>query len=310
MGEWSKKVGEVGEEVAGLFLNMIGWGAAQHGVPITCLRPEEHEKAGGGRGTHGVDYLLARQSPLVDGVGQNLLVSVKYSAEAYPKNPIRIFKDHFTDLAQTLECFKNSEARSALLATVRGVSRTQDLGVLLWMNNDRAGTGDVIKQLERVILPDTLSYDGIFVVDNKRAQFVFNSVHHAKTLANGSEMAFFFYPNTGKNINPTTKETHGYYLPVEYINSTVLAFRITDKSSTQHTLLLCTSESFSEGGLKRLMGLSNSISLNWCSRVVLAFPDYDRLTHGNMVQLAKGCFSNAAFANGVEVHSYDGDFRN
>jgi len=74
MGEWSKKVGEVGEEIAGVFLQMIGWGMAQHGVALPCLRPETHNKAGDGRGTHGVDFLTARQSPLVDGLGQNLLI--------------------------------------------------------------------------------------------------------------------------------------------------------------------------------------------------------------------------------------------
>ena len=59
MGEWSKKVGEVGEEIAGVFLQTIGWDTAQHGVALPCLRPETHNKAGDGRGTHGVDFLAA-----------------------------------------------------------------------------------------------------------------------------------------------------------------------------------------------------------------------------------------------------------
>jgi hypothetical protein len=308
MGEWSKKVGEVGEDVAALFLQMIGCGAAQHGVPLPCVRAEAHGKAGDGRGTHGVDFLTARRSPLSDGVGQNLLVSVKFSADPYPRNPTRVFKAHFTDLAHTLECFKNSEVRSKLLQTVRGVTRTQDVGVLLWINNDRQGNGDVISQVERVNLPDTLNFESIYVVDNKRAGFVFNSVHFAKGLANGSGVAFF-YPDTEKNVNPVTKETHGPFLPVEYINSSVLAFRIADETSTERTLLLSTVESFSEGGLKRLMGLAQSISQDWCSKVVLAFPDYDKLSHGNMVQSAKGCFSNASFVDRVEVRCYEEDFR-
>jgi len=92
MGEWSKKVGEVGESVAGDFLRLIGWGAAQHGLQLPCARGDSHKNAGSERRTHGIDYLLACKSPLRDGVVQNLVVSVKYSAEGYPPNPKGIFK--------------------------------------------------------------------------------------------------------------------------------------------------------------------------------------------------------------------------
>jgi hypothetical protein len=308
MGEWSKKVGEVGEEIAGIFLQTIGWGAAQHGVAFTCHRPEAHDKSADGRGTHGIDYLVARRSPLVDGVGQNLVVSVKFSSDPYPRSPNPKFKEHFTDLAHTLECFKNSDERNRLLQSVRGVTRTQDVGVLLWIHNDRKGNNDVISQASKAILPYTLTYEAIYLVDNRRAQFVFNSVHYARSIGDGSDVTFF-YPDTGKNVNPTTKETHGTFLPVEHINSSVLAFRIADHSSSERTLLLSTIESFSEVGLKRLMGLAQSISQDWCSRVILAFPDFDKLHHGNIVQSAKGCFSNATFTNGAEVHCYEDDFR-
>jgi hypothetical protein len=99
MGEWSKKVGETGEAVAGEFLRLIGWGAAQHGVELPCSRPEAHKNSEAGRRTHGIDYLLACKSPLGDGVGQNLVVSVKFSAQPYPTNPKGVFKEHFRDLA-------------------------------------------------------------------------------------------------------------------------------------------------------------------------------------------------------------------
>jgi hypothetical protein len=80
MGEWSKKVVELGEEIAAEFLRLIGWTSAQKGVALPCIRPEPHKVNNGERRTHGIDYLLAHASPLVDGVAQNLVVSVKYSA--------------------------------------------------------------------------------------------------------------------------------------------------------------------------------------------------------------------------------------
>lgn len=307
MGEWSKKVGEAGENIAGEFLRMVGWGAAQTGVELSCVRPEGHMVSGHARRTHGIDYLLGYRSPLVDGVGQNLVISVKFSAEPYPKNPISLFKSHFADLAHTVECFKNSEVRRTLLQSVKGVTKTQDVGVLLWINNDRSTEGDVISQVARVMLPDTLKYEAIYVVDNKRARFIFDSLNHAKKISNGLEVEFF-YPDTGKNVNPLTHVKHGRILPVEYINSSVLPLRMTDKERDKRILLLSNIEGFSEAGVKRLLGLAQHLSQDWCSRVVIAFPDYDPLVHDNVVNLAKGSFSNDGFANGVEIRCYDEDF--
>src|ERR1043165_2286221 len=84
VGEWSKKVGEFGEDIAGEFLHTIGWGAAQKGVELSCTRPEVHKRGSAERRTHGIDYLVSYPSPLFDAVGHNLVVSVKHSAEPYP----------------------------------------------------------------------------------------------------------------------------------------------------------------------------------------------------------------------------------
>jgi len=129
MGEWSKKVGEYGEKIAGEFLHTIGWGSAQSGIPLACVKPDQHRRGERDRTTHGIDYLISYQSPLIDGVGQNVVVSVKYSAEPYPDSLSRIFKQHFIDLAHTLECFKNSEARRNTSRSVGHVGRIQVTGL-------------------------------------------------------------------------------------------------------------------------------------------------------------------------------------
>lgn len=308
MGEWSKKVGEAGEAIAAEFLRLVGWGAAQHGVEFPCARPEAHKTGEAGRRTHGIDYLLACKSPLGDGAGQNLVVSVKFSAGAYPPNPKGLFKEHFTDLAHTLECFKNSEVRRAVARGVKGVTKGQDIGVLLWINNDKDGEPDVIGRVSNVILPDTLKYEAVYLVDNRRAGFIFDSINHARQFEKGCEVTFFYH-ETGKSFNPQLRLNDGPLMPVEYINSSVLALKITDAVSPKRILMLSTLEAFSEVGLKRLLGLAQHLSQGWCSRVILGFPDYSELEHGNVVQSAKGCFSDAKFAGGVEVHCYDQDFR-
>jgi hypothetical protein len=308
MGKWSKKVGERGEEIAADFLHMIGWESLQSGIQLPCVKPEQHRRTDSDRTTHGIDYLFTYTSPLSDGVGLNVVVSVKFSAEPYPRTPITVFKQHFTDLARTLECFKNSEARRASSQVIKGVAKTQDVGVLLWINNDREGSSDVISQVNRVVLPDTLRYEAIYVVDNRRAQFVFDTMSFAKQLANGCGVTWF-YADTGKNVNPLSKIKHGSLLPVEYVNSSVLALRVADETSRNRTLILSTLEDFSESGLKRLLGLTQNLSQDWCSKVIVAFPDYDVLRHGNAVQAARGYFLNGTALSNVEVRCYDDDYR-
>ncbi len=308
MGEWSKKVGDDGENIAGEFLRLIGWGASQSGVQIQCLKPEQHKISESPRRTHGIDYLFAYKSPLVDDVAVNVVVSVKFSAKPYLSNPVGKFKEHFTDLAHTLECFKNSETRRELAKTVKGVTKAQDVGVLIWINNDRNSTGDVISQLPRTILPDSLNFEIVYLVDNKRAQFIFDSISYARKIGDGGAVTFFC-PDTGKNIDPQTKVQHGQILPVDYVNSAVLPLGIGEKGSPDRNLMLSTQEPFSEAGLKRLMGLARHLSQGWRNRVIIAFPDFDALIHTNTVQAARGCFSDAGFASGIEVHCYDDDFR-
>jgi hypothetical protein len=277
-------------------------------VQFPCARAEAHKGAEAGRRTHGIDYLLACKSPLSDGVCQNLVVSVKFSAQAYPANPRGVFKQHFTDLAHTLECFKNSEVRRDATHAVKGVARGQDIGVLMWINNDRRGDADVIGRVSNVVLPDTLRYEAVYVVDNRRAEFIFDSIDYARQVEKGCEV-MFFYHDTGKSFNPRARLNAGALMPVEYINSSVLALRIDDMASPKRTLMLSTVERFSEPGVKRLLGLAQQLSQGWCSRVILAFPDYSELEHGNVVQAAKGCFSDGKFTGASEVHCYERDFR-
>lgn len=308
MGEWSKKVGEAGESIVGEFLGLIGWGAVQKGISIPCLKPDAHSTSDHPRSTHGLDFLSACKSPLVDDLGQHVVISVKFSAGPYPASPSALFKKHFFDLASALECFRNSEARQANSQAIRGVRKAQDVGVLFWLNNDEQGDGEIISHLHRVNLPDTLAYEIIYVVDNNRAQFVFDSVNFARNLVKEADVAFSYH-DTGKNLNPLLKTHSGLFLPVEYINSSVLPFRITDKRSREQALLLTTLERFSDTALKRLLGLAQQLSQGWGSRVIVAFPDYSQLNHESTVQGAKSCFSDQGFIGKIDVLCYDTDFR-
>jgi hypothetical protein len=57
------------------------------------------------------------------------------------------------------------------------------------------------------------------------------------------------------------------------------------------------------------MGLGQSLSSNWVSKVLIAFPDYDELIHGNEVKSVKTYFKDKKYTERVEVTTYSGDFR-
>lgn len=60
MGEWSKKIGEYGEDVVEKFLSIIGWNNPAKGVQIECLNKNgEHlNEEGKSVHTHGLSVFV------------------------------------------------------------------------------------------------------------------------------------------------------------------------------------------------------------------------------------------------------------
>ena len=52
MGEWSKKIGEYGENVVERFLSVIGWNEPQKGIEIKCSSQEGSHKNNAGAPVH------------------------------------------------------------------------------------------------------------------------------------------------------------------------------------------------------------------------------------------------------------------
>jgi hypothetical protein len=309
MGEWSKKVGEAGESLVSEFLKLIGWADAQKGVQIPCVRPEKHESSGTRRTTHGLDFLFSYRSPLMDGVLKNVVISVKFSNEVYPNSPGALFKDHFRNLAESIACYKNSPERRNSLSIGQGIERAQDEGVLFWLNNAPESYDDVIGKVSSVVTPGIDEHQTVYIVDNKRISFIYDALTYARQAFAGSEVEFFYF-DTGKNNNPLSKKSSGLILPLEYINTSVLPLRIGVKDSENVVLMLFSIESFSEDGLKRLIGLAHSLSNNWASKIVICFRDYSQLNHHNIVAAVKTSFSDKNTTARIEASSYTIDFRN
>lgn len=303
MGEWSKKVGEHGEKVVKEFFDLIGWSSSQEGIEMPCMRQEKHEGK-----THGLDRLFSYLSPLEDGVLNSIVTSVKYTSDPYPSSPNSKFKSHFFDLAKTLECFKNSEVRRRAVQNFTGVESARNIGVLFWLSNCQEQDRDILKEVANCKGLDAHAYETIYLVDNKRISFIYDSIC---SLRNGfsSKSVEFFYPSTGKNVNPLTKNPSGSILPVEYINSSVLLFKVVGDSNQSKTLVISSIDSFTASSLKRLIGLAHEISQDWTSSILILFPDYDHLNHQNEVSDAKSGFTNQSFVNSVKIASLNTDFR-
>lgn len=303
MGEWSKKVGETGEKLVKEFFELIGWSSSQDGLEMPCLRQEKHEGK-----THGIDRLFSYLSPLEDGVLNNVVTSVKYTSNDYPSSPNALFKSHFFDLAKTLECFKNSEIKRDSTKNFIGVDSTRNIGVLFWLSNPKEQDRDILTEVANCKGLDAFAYETIYVVDNKRISFIYDSIRGLKASFPNRSIEFF-YPSTGKNINPLTKNPSGLVLPVEYISSSVLLFKVVDSKNDSKMLVISSVDNFNTSDLKRLIGLAHDISQDWNASTLILFPDYDTLHHKNDVNDAKSGFKNQSFVGSLRVASFRNDFR-
>ncbi|WP_075187525.1 GapS4a family protein [Teredinibacter haidensis] len=307
MGEWSKKIGEVGESVVEEFFDLIGWANSQSNLTLPCFRGIRHGKEGSPKQTHGIDRLYSYESPLEDGVLNHLVTSVKYTSSPYPKTPNSVFKGHFLDLTKTLECFKKSELKTRSNKDFSGIDVAKNIGVLFWLSHEVEMDVDILQKVSGCKGLDEYSYDAVYVVDNKRVGFIYDSIQFVKSAYPIGEFEFF-YPSTGKNINPLNKKSSGEFLPVEYINSSVLVFKVTDESEKKTLIISCINE-FDNSSLRRLIGLAQEISQDLTASIVILFPDYNKLHHENYVSDAKAGFRNKSFTNTIKVSSFRSDFR-
>jgi hypothetical protein len=310
MGELSKRIGEHGENLVENYFRLIGWADAQKKFDIRCVKPEKHASSGSrGRQTHGVDFLFSYSSPLTDGVLNNLVISVKFSNDEYPSNPSTMFREHFKELAETVECFKKSSDRQSLQSGKQGIRKVQDIGVLFWLSNSDNTYNDLITKVSSAYIPDDYAFDAIYIVDNSRMAFVYDAIQFAKREYPNDEIDYFYF-ETGRNINPIARHHTGSILPVEYVNTSVLPLRIALKGTESKVLMLFSIDPFNEANLKRLIGMTKNLSGGWAQKIALCFSDYKPIEHENIVQRAKMSFEDQKTTKDLFVVSYASDFRN
>lgn len=294
MGELSKKIGEYGEEVAKELLADIGWTQLQKGIELPNLFVDLYPKK-----TYGIDYLMSYECPLTDNTVKNILVSVKYHKDKYPDDFKSKAKSHLIELSEMLQSFSYSEEKSAANDQLGG-SIIEDIGVLIWLCH-KDSTIDIRQELLSMRIDLPFERTKIVIVDNIQADFLFSSIGFIKSVFSLSTFEFY-YPNTGQNINPITKTNSGTLLPLEFISSPILVFKVTEGKTI--TLSLTSSEPFNKSNLRRIIGLMQDISTDLSNQILLAFPDYDDLEHSNLAIAVKNEFSNKGFVNKIQIANF------
>ncbi|PCK00764.1 MAG: hypothetical protein COA42_23750 [Alteromonadaceae bacterium] len=301
MSAWAKQVAVVGDGIVTEFLTLIGWNPAKKEQRISCILAQKH----GGEDNHTLDYLYSYHSQLENQTINHLLVAVEYNTAAYPANPNTKFKDYFYGLAKSIECFKRASIRKTAAQELDAVENTRDIGVLMWLCDDTDCNQDIVKKVATVRVTDEFPYETIYICDNHRASFIYDSMKTLEAKFPGANVEFF-YPNTGRNFNPSSRKSSGKILPVEFINSSVQIFKITDENGDK-IFAISVIEPFNIDHLKRLLGLAQEITSDFASSTYIAFPDFDTSKHQSLVDDAKADFSNQSFSKSVTVISFRDD---
>ncbi|EID1046559.1 hypothetical protein LA531_002765, partial [Salmonella enterica] len=160
MGEFSKLVGDVGENIVTNFLDLFGWENHVTNKYVKC-HTQKHQKE-----THGIDALFAYHSPLESKTIENVIVSSKYSSNPYSSVP-STFKAHFEDIALAIECYNKSTLKKEIneRLSTNGSCRKVETGVLFYINNDETPEKQsIINQIKNTQSNSELKYRTIHVI--------------------------------------------------------------------------------------------------------------------------------------------------
>ena len=273
MGEFSKLVGDVGENIVTHFLDLFGWENHVTNKYVKC-HTQKHQKE-----THGIDALFAYHSPLESKTIENVIVSSKYSSNPYSSVP-STFKAHFEDIALAIECYNKSTLKKEIneRLSTNGSYRKVETGVLFYINND-----------------DT----------PERAAFLFDSITFIRNKY-GKDKVNFFYPPTSLNLMMIKKRYYGKIFPVEYISSPIIPFLIEQENNEQPIICMVCSEPYSSNLLDGLISCTRDLVADISQNLMFVFEYYNKLNNKeslDAIRLATDKNIN------IKITSYNSDFR-
>jgi hypothetical protein len=308
-GEWSKQIGDSGEDTVKRLLETIGWTPLIANFDIPCVLPEKHGNQEGRqhRREHGLDGALFYRCPLFDSTQQHVVISVKYSNDRYPTEGKlgKKFGEHYRALTQMCVCYQKSSQYGELTASDANAQRFPVAGVLFWLNHCPEQDAASICPSLVPTRPDADPGVPMYLVDNSQAAFIYDSIAFMRR--NFGDSVSFNYQSTGKNLDSRSRRYYGDLLPLHLVTAPQVVFRV---ESAGKILVICSKNEFSESDLKRLFDLAQYLAQAWPVRVVIAFRTYDAMRERRVVDKVRQMYAQNDGLRNVDVYALEDDFRN
>ncbi len=307
MGEWSKSVGEKGEAIVKfLFEDILGFNNLVENNTIQCTKGKDHKTGKSEKTTHGIDGLVTLNSPVEDYLLDIGVISSKFTKK-YPKNPNALFKSHLKDLAYTIECFNSSKLKNDCNQRFSDVEKTEVTGILCWLSDDDPIDYDLVSQVHKIIVDNTLIFDKIILLDNNKANFLYESIHISNERF-GTSYVDYIYHNSSLNSNHTQSESYGKIFPLNYLYSDVILLRAEKESNIY--LLAFINNNYSKESLLLILSFLKSFNyLNSVNRIEISYLDYNNLENENSVKEALSEFNNYKLGKNLTIKKLQSDFR-
>lgn len=280
MGELSKFVGEVGEDVAKYFFEKIGWKNSLANIELVCVRGEKHALNGRKtRNTHGIDRLFSYMSNVEDHTLQHVYISCKCTSNSYPSNPISTFKNHLKDLEQGMECFKRSPTKADISNKFSSYSRQNETGVLFWISYDKNSYEDVISKISSCRIDSEFDYGSIHLIDNDVVNFHLKTIRFIENKFCGSWNYYLHETSINYSDKSITRKTK--ILPVEYLNAKAICFLIDNKNLevSKPIFIIQVKDKFSYEVLDMYVSVARELTGEITNHYCIVFPDYVALEH-------------------------------
>lgn len=299
-GELSKKIGEEGEALARKFLGRIGWPIVAENVDISCAEPSEHGKSQTREVTHGVDFIIAYDCPLVHSTRRNILVSMKNSnIEKTKKQETRV-RDDLKDLDIAISCYKRSPLRYEINRDSEA-HIIEDSGMLIKINRDKDEAESFLKAVDSNSRLEIGSEHEIHFIENKRFDLVDLALKWLFDERRGGEIRSF-YPSTTSNYAADVAEIDGSIVPLHHLVAGPLTFRHIE--SGRKELIIFSPVEFSRTTFERLVGLANGCSAGWASHITIVFWDLSVEQKKESEEALRGVRSKE-LARSVQIVSMD-----
>ncbi len=288
-GEDSKNSGEIGERLAGSFLESIGWKSRLQTVSVRCNDSMHRTKSGNDGQSHGEDVIFLYNNPFYDGRSDVVHVSVKHNINGYSQSESNLrstLKDHLEELNEIMACAKYDAGITSLISAFPARKAKVHSGLLIWLScTQNSQETDILSIVSNVQLKP-LHKELIYFVDNARANFLIKAINDARKKSTCNIK--FYYPNSG-SFSKREDERYDAFLPLELIIADIIPILV--EKEGKKLLLIYVNEGFTATSYKKIIWLALAFADAFQQDIGIGFPDYNPELNGNDAKSAEMAFA-------------------